>query len=180
MVCEGSNQDFFSSQSPTSLQTQKDFKLLFHSIGLSKTPSVFAGQTPTCAECVSRDVRQLSTKKLLQNHMEVYTDSHHSEITQVMYNKLYSDNQSWNYIFCTKGFLDELVFSGWDLGVDCHMDLNIWGPHKEEFSIEHHNKGCIWKKNITFFSVNVKQSSRSSIKEGWRCKCTNRELLQFN
>lgn len=111
--------------------------------------------------------------------MEVYTDSHHSEITQVMYNKLYSDNQSWDYIFCTKGFLDELVFSGWDLGVDCHMDLNIWGPHVEECSIEHHNKGCICKKNITFFSVNVKQSPRCSIKEGWRCTCTNRELLQI-
>ena len=58
-------------------------------------PSI--GQTPTCDVCVSRDIRQLSTEKLLQNHMDLYTDSHHSDITQVMYNKVYTDDQSWDY-----------------------------------------------------------------------------------
>lgn len=88
--------------------------------------------------------------------MEVYIDSYYSEIIQVMYNKLYFDNQSWDYIFCIKGFFDEFVFSGWDLGVDCYMDLNIWGLYVEECFIEYYNKGCICKKNIIFFSVNVK------------------------
>ena len=35
--------------------------------------------------------------------MDLYTDSHHSDITQVMYNKVHSDNQSWDYIFCFQG-----------------------------------------------------------------------------
>lgn len=37
--------------------------------------------------------------------MDLYTDSHHSEITQVMYNKVYTDDQSWDYtcIFCLQG-----------------------------------------------------------------------------
>ena len=126
MICEGSNQNFFSSLSPTSLQTQTDKFLTLVSLHWSfKTSIWFAGYTPICAECVSRDVRQLSSKKLLQNHMEVYTDSHHSEITQVMYNKLDSKNKSWDYILYSKGFLDELVFRGQEL---INWVLNVtWG-----------------------------------------------------
>lgn len=30
-----------------------------------------------------RDIRQLNAEKLLQTHMDMYTDSHNSEITQV-------------------------------------------------------------------------------------------------
>lgn len=57
--------------------------------------------------------------------MEVYTDSHHSEITQVMYNKLDSKNKSWDYILYSKGFLDELVFRGQEL---INWVLNVtWG-----------------------------------------------------
>lgn len=113
--------------------------------------------------------------------MEVYTDSHHSEITQVMYNKLHSNNQSWDYIFSAKGFLDELFLRGWDLGADCDMDFNInFGVHtRKNAPLNITIKVAFVKKNIIFFSVNVKQSPRSSIKEGWRCTCTNRELLQI-
>lgn len=105
LVCKVSNQDFFSSRSPTSLGTHTDFQLLFHSTVFFFKKSIHRLDTPTCDVCFSRDIRQLSTEKLLQNHMDLYTDSHHSEITQVMCNKVYTDDQSWDYtcIFSLQG-----------------------------------------------------------------------------
>lgn len=109
----------------------------FSSCGLNCKDEIIAAATEPYGEDVCLylwDVRQLSTMKLLQNHMEVYTDSHHSEITQIRFSPVQTHQMasgSTDGLIClfdvSKGSEDDALDSVLNTGSSVNR-IGFFGP----------------------------------------------------